>query len=65
MYDSVDFCYLLGSLLFVFGSFEALWMWKDNQFGLAMMPAMNHQKAQHAQEAQRQADMLAERPRCR
>jgi hypothetical protein len=37
----VDFMYLLGSALFLFGGLFALWLWKCEDFGLGLLSEMN------------------------
>lgn len=37
----VDFLYLLGSFSFFFASIIMLWMWKNEQYGFALLPELN------------------------
>jgi len=37
----VDFPYFIGSIAFLVGAIFQLWMWKNEQYGLARLPALN------------------------
>jgi len=46
----VDFTYLIGSIAFAAGSMISLHMWKDEQYGLGLVPHLNSPSHRHANE---------------